>query len=94
MYEILVGAGITIVAQLAKKSGIDQKYIVTVLAILGAGGYYIYNTYTNTASQEQIIITLTSISGSATLIYNAIQIAIQQTKPKKEKEEFVDEMHI
>ncbi len=80
MYEVIIGWAIVAVAQVAKKFKIDQKYVITWLAIVWAVGYTIYQQYLPEEVQQNMVATITQISWSATIIYNAIKIAFEQSK--------------
>lgn len=80
MYEVIIGLAIMVVAEVAKRFNIDQKYVMTFLAIFFAIVYYFYQTYFDQATQKSIVEMITQISGSATIIYNSIKIAFQQTQ--------------
>ena len=77
MYEVLIGFAIAFVAQVAKKLNIDQKYVVTALAIVSAIVYYFYQQYVDIEQQKNIVQVITEISGSATILYNFIKIALE-----------------
>lgn len=80
MYEVLLWLWIVVVAEVAKKFNVDQKYIMTFLAIVLAIGYYFYQSYLDQETKKNIVEMITQISGSATIIYNSIKIAFAQSK--------------
>ena len=44
MIEVLIGIGLSVITQIAKKSKIDAKIIILVLSIVAGGVYYFFKT--------------------------------------------------
>lgn len=76
MENIIIGAVIAGIAQLAKKLNVDQKYVVTFVSLIAWSVWY----FITPDVQNQIVESRTQIAGSATVVYNVLKIAFTKVK--------------
>lgn len=75
MIEVIIGAWVSLSAQLWKKFWINQVYIVTLFSLVWGALWFLLWP----ANQETLLESWGMIAGTATIIYNTLKIA----KPKK-----------
>ena len=83
MIEVLIGIGLSVITQIAKKSKIDAKIIIFVLSIVAGGIYYFFKTKYPELLEEVVQYTLW-VYGISQIVYN-YGISFFEKKEEKTK---------
>lgn len=81
MIEVLIGIGLSVITQIAKKSKIDAKIIILVLSIIAGGVYYFFKTKYPELLEEAWQYTLW-VYGVSQIVYN-YWISLREKKKEK-----------
>jgi xanthine/uracil permease len=88
MLEVLIGIGLSIITQIAKKSKTSARIIILILSVIAGGVYYFFKQKYPELLEEVWTYTL-GVYGISQIVYNYI-FALFEEKDEQEKKEDLD----
>ncbi len=77
---VLIGGLVILITQIAKSKGFDQKKVTLVLVAVLALVYWVFKTYVPEETQAGILTAITSIVGTAKILYDAVTSLLPDNK--------------
>ena len=86
MLEVLIGIGLSIITQIAKKSKTSARIIILILSVIAGGVYYFFKQKYPELLEEVWTYTL-GVYGVSQIVYNYVFAIFEEAQePVKDKE--------